>query len=628
MSAKDILYPDPQSIPVPPSPSYQQPIPLVTLSELIPGKYVSTIARIVYVRTVERQDALGSKTIFSGILEDSTFKVPFVSQRISHPLIRNSIYKFDSAYVHEFLADKSLLLVLTEHTKIDSKNVEDYREYIWTPKIESIKRPVRSVSLNGVITTVHNNSGLVKRCNKCKSIIYDTCPNKCSQQEGWGWDLRVSSRLYDGSGSIKMVLTKDIASRVLHRNLSELILFASQDKPLTQYQQQQPSSFKIKIPESIEIIEAVTENASSFRSNGKLIVTDGRNLVFFTPEEEAHKLSEHIKRPLKASDIEDRKIIKKLIEKALDISLKKVTGMRMMQGIYLLEEPISLYRWQEAQLCLYMTSFGSLLIRYSFHNMSFHSALEQFNEHRNTWRMTTGSADLDSLIDGIQEGLLYLFYGNNRLALDALVYTFLVNCVLPIKHRHGFESMAVCLNNVDYYDQRKTAALSPEKIGVAAKCAGIDPKIVFKNMYVHPAYNQQHQLTVAEQVADLIESNNDIKLLIVNNITKFFRESKNKMEAANILKQVIGIISRACIKNKVAVVCTGDANTTAKGIIARPIGGIYLKHVSNVIVHFKEFSKTSGISSFKATLIKHQYAKTPKSAVMYVRKAGGMMLLD
>ena len=29
-----------------------------------------------------------------------------------------------------------------------------------------------------------------------------------------------------------------------------------------------------------------------------------------------------------------------------------------------------------------------------------HSALEQFNEHRNTLKMTTGSADLDSLIDG------------------------------------------------------------------------------------------------------------------------------------------------------------------------------------------------------------------------------------
>jgi hypothetical protein len=52
MNTNEILYPDPQTIPVPPSPSYQQPIPLVTLSELTPGKYVSTTARVVYVRTI------------------------------------------------------------------------------------------------------------------------------------------------------------------------------------------------------------------------------------------------------------------------------------------------------------------------------------------------------------------------------------------------------------------------------------------------------------------------------------------------------------------------------------------------------------------------------------------------
>jgi Rad51 protein len=261
-----------------------------------------------------------------------------------------------------------------------------------------------------------------------------------------------------------------------------------------------------------------------------------------------------------------------------------------------------------------------------------HSALEKFNEHRNTLKMTTGSADLDSLVDGIQEGVFYLFYGNNHIILDAMMYRFLINCVLPAKQKHGFESMGICFNNMDYYYHdatKKSSAISPEKIGVAAKCAGIDPKIVFKNLYVHPAYNEQHQLVVAEQVADLITSNKDIKLLVVNRITKSFKESKNKMETANILKQVIGIISKACAKNKVALICTSDANTTARGIIPRPIGGIYLKHAANVIVHIREYSKTSAtIPSFKATLIKHQYTKTPKSTVLYVRKTGGMMLLD
>jgi hypothetical protein len=55
---------------------------------------------------------------------------------------------------------------------------------------------------------------------------------------------------------------------------------------------------------------------------------------------------------LNISEIEDRKIVRRLIEKALDIRIRKVTGMRKMQGIYLLEEPVPLYRCEQAKLYL------------------------------------------------------------------------------------------------------------------------------------------------------------------------------------------------------------------------------------------------------------------------------------
>jgi hypothetical protein len=75
--------------------------------------------------------------------------------------------------------------------------------------------------------------------------------------------------------------------------------------------------------------------------------------------------------------------------------------------------------------------------------MQMQSAFDHFNEHRNTLKMTTGSAELDSLIDSIQEGQFYLFYGKN--SLDGLVHGLIVNCVLPVRE-HGFESMAVYVN--------------------------------------------------------------------------------------------------------------------------------------------------------------------------------------
>ncbi|MGC2571771.1 MAG: hypothetical protein WA364_09695 [Candidatus Nitrosopolaris sp.] len=341
-------YPDPRTLPTPPS-WQQQPRPHLTLSELIPGQYASITTRIAYVKTSERTDALGTKMVFTGVLEDSTFKTPFVSHRISYPLIRNSVYKFTSAYVHEF-EDKSLLLVVTEHTKIDSKNVEDFREFVWTPRIDSIKRPVHYIALQGVITTIYNNSGLVRRCNKCKSILHDSCPNNCN--EDWGWDLRVSSRLYDGSGSIKMILTKDIASKVLQKNLSELILLSNQPSlPSTNTNQFQTSICSIKIRESIEVVEAVSENISSYRKSGKLIVTDGHNLAYL-PTNEEHHFADFSTRQLRASEPEDMKIIRRLVEKALELSIKTVTGHRKMHGIFLLEEPIPLYRCEKARLYL------------------------------------------------------------------------------------------------------------------------------------------------------------------------------------------------------------------------------------------------------------------------------------
>ena len=257
--------------------------------------------------------------------------------------------------------------------------------------------------------------------------------------------------------------------------------------------------------------------------------------------------------------------------------------------------------------------------------MQMQSAFDHVNEHR--LKMTTGSSELDSLIDSVQEGQFYLFYGKNKAILDGLVHGFVVNCVLPVRE-HGFESMVVYVNNVDYYQPDKSLVLNPEKIAITAKCSGVEPKIVFKNLFVQIAYNQQHQLAVAKQIAELIESReHDIKLLIVNNLTKFFKESKNKNYAASTLKEALGIFCRICARNKIALICTGDANVTSRGIIPRPIGGTFLKHSVNVIVHLREYSVSNPLA-FKATLIKHQYAKTPKSVIINTRKTGRMLLLD
>jgi hypothetical protein len=159
----------------------------------------------------------------------------------------------------------------------------------------------------------------------------------------------VSCRLYDGTGSIKMVLTKDIASKVLQKNLSELILLSNQ--PVNNSNQFQTSVCSLILPDTIDVIEAVSEYISSYRKSDKLIVTDGRNLAFL-PTNEEHHFTDFIKRQLRVSEPEDMKIMRRLIEKVLELSIKKATAQRKMHGIFVLEEPIFLYRCEKAGLFL------------------------------------------------------------------------------------------------------------------------------------------------------------------------------------------------------------------------------------------------------------------------------------
>ena len=266
-------------------------------------------------------------------------------------------------------------------------------------------------------------------------------------------------------------------------------------------------------------------------------------------------------------------------------------------------------------------------------------ALDLLNQSGTLQKMSTGSAEIDSLIDGVQESSFYLFYSShdNQLILDSLLYRQLIGCILPKSNKkNGFESVAMLCNNIDFsIDKNKHQLLNPEKIAVTAKYAGIEPKIVFKNLFVQTAYNLEHQVEMAEEISDKIESNPDIKLLAIRDLTRFLAKDRDPSDDTNTLKKTLGTVYRACTKNKVAIVATGDCNVANNGFIPKPAGGTYLKHIANVIVHIKPnfWSTTtynnngtsSPFVSFKASMIKHPYQKTPKSVNFYMRRIGKRM---
>ena len=266
-------------------------------------------------------------------------------------------------------------------------------------------------------------------------------------------------------------------------------------------------------------------------------------------------------------------------------------------------------------------------------------ALDLLDQYGTLQKMSSGSAEIDSLIDGIQESLFYLFYSSykNQLILDSLLYRQLIGCILlKSKKKNGLESIAIFFNNIDFsYDKNKHQLLNPEKIAITSKYASIEPKIVFKNLFVQTAYNLEHQAIISSEIADKIESNPNIKLLAIRDLTKFIVKDRNTNwntnDDANTLKKTLGTLYRTCTKNKVDIVAAGDCNVTNNGFIPKPVGGTYLKHLANVIVHIKPntWSTTTSTNnggspyvSFKASMIKHPYQKTPKSVNFYARRIG------
>ena len=246
------------------------------------------------------------------------------------------------------------------------------------------------------------------------------------------------------------------------------------------------------------------------------------------------------------------------------------------------------------------------------------SAAEALEEEKRRLKMTTGIGDLDGLIDGVAEGLFYLFYGDQRV-LDAIVYRLIVNCTLPID-RGGFQAKGVYFNNTDYYTGK--TILNPSEVGCVAKQLSVDPQTVLSNIYVAAAYNEQRQIIVARKITELLNRDHEIKLVIAHNLTRFLTSSKNPRRSGQIIKQVVGLLYQASSKANAALVATGDATAGIRGSIPKPAGGSYLRHVASIITYLKIERR----GSVKAYLLKHPYKETPIS-VAFTFTEGGVDLM-
>ncbi len=236
--------------------------------------------------------------------------------------------------------------------------------------------------------------------------------------------------------------------------------------------------------------------------------------------------------------------------------------------------------------------------------VEFINALEALNVKRSNPRLTTGDADLDSLVGGgVEPGQFYLFYGEEESGVDRIVHNLLVNALLP-PEKFGLGGKSVYVNCGNYRYER--TMLDTNLLCYLSKAAKLDPAEALDSIYSICVFSEEQEEKAFNEIRRLIHGDK-IKLVVVHNIAKLFTAeegapNKNAGERTIRLQKVIHEIRQICAENNLAFAasCRPSQKKPGHGI-PPPEGGKYLTHKATVIVYLKRKSK--GYSS--AYLVKH-----------------------
>jgi len=212
--------------------------------------------------------------------------------------------------------------------------------------------------------------------------------------------------------------------------------------------------------------------------------------------------------------------------------------------------------------------------------MGFSTATEIFKHRQDLVQITTGSKDLDKLLDGgIETGSITEIFGEFRTGKTQICHTLCVTCQLPIDHKGG-EGKAL------YIDTEGT--FRPERLVAISERFGLEGNAVLDNVATARAYNSDHQNALLVQAAAMM-SENRFSLLVVDSATALYRTdfsgrgelSARQMHLARFLRTLL----RLADEYGVAVVITNQVVATVDGSAmfhteSKPIGGNIVAHAS------------------------------------------------
>ena len=200
------------------------------VKELKPGiGNVSVTARIL---SVERRDVTvkeQEKTVYSGVLGDSTGQAQF-SAWDDFKLKENDIVTISGGYVTAWRGIPQLNFDLNSKVeKLKDKAFPKRDDILSSPPVTINELAIRGgalgASVRGIVVDVRPGSGLVFRCPQCRRV---TTKNECKlhgRVDGTP-DLRTKAVLDDGTNTLSLILNRELSEKILGMSMENCIKLA------------------------------------------------------------------------------------------------------------------------------------------------------------------------------------------------------------------------------------------------------------------------------------------------------------------------------------------------------------------------------------------------------------------
>eukprot|EP00741_Cyanophora_paradoxa_P005314 tig00000870_g5153.t1 len=213
--------------------------------------------------------------------------------------------------------------------------------------------------------------------------------------------------------------------------------------------------------------------------------------------------------------------------------------------------------------------------------MGFVTATEMAQKMQDTLKITTGSTELDKLLEGgIETGSITEIFGEFRTGKTQLCHMLCVTCQLAIE-ANGGEGKAL------YIDTEGT--FRPQRLTSIAERFGLTPEDVLENVAYAKAHNSDHQMQLLIQASAMM-SESRYALLVVDSATALYRTdytgrgelAARQVHLARFMRQLASIANQygvaVVITNQVVAQVDGGAMFQADA--KKPIGGNIIAHAS------------------------------------------------